>query len=139
MNKLYKKEVSIAKKSYYKNVLKDLKQSHVNQWYSKLKYLCSYDQQKSEPIIVEEIKNLSAQDQAEKIADKFSKISQEYEPLQDKDIIIPDYDISSAPQFHPSDVQNLFQKIKTNKSFPEGDIPPKLIKLFAKEFICTLQ
>ena len=133
INKLYRKEVSIAKKNYNTNVLKDLKQSNISQWYSKLKYLCSYDQKKSEPIIVEEIKNLSAQDQAEKIADKFSKISQEYGPLQEKDIIIPDYDINSAPKFHPSNVENHFLKLKTNKSVPEGDIPPKLIKMFAKE------
>ena len=133
LNKLYKKEVSIAKKGYYKNVLKDLKQLNVSQWYSKLKYLCSYDQKKSDPIIIEELKNLSSQDQADKIAENFSKISQEYDPLQEKDIIIPEYDISSVPNFHPSDVENNFLKIKTNKSVPEGDIPPKLIKLFAKE------
>ena len=48
LSEKYKKEVLTAKKSYYKNAIKDLKTSNVSQWYSKLKRLCSYDQKKSE-------------------------------------------------------------------------------------------
>ena len=95
LNTLYKTEISNAKKKYYKNVLKDLKHSDVRKWYSKLKYFCSYDQKISDPIVVGEIKNLTSQEQAEKIADNFSKITQEYEPLQDKDIEIPIFSGSS--------------------------------------------
>ena len=133
LNTLYKTEVYKAKKKYYKNILKDLKQSDVRKWYSKLKYLCSYDQKMSDPIIVEEIKHLTDLEQAEKIADFFSKISQEYEPLKEKDIAIPPYSASSIPTFLPSYVEEKLLKIKINKSVPSGDIPPKLIKLFAKE------
>ena len=61
LNTQYKTEFSNAKKKYYKNVLKDLKQSDVRKWYSKLKYLCSYDQKISDPIVVGEIKNLTSQ------------------------------------------------------------------------------
>ena len=43
LNDKYNKEVSKAKKSYYKNIIKDLKSSKTSQWYSKLKKLCSYD------------------------------------------------------------------------------------------------
>ena len=73
LNQRYKKEVSSAKKRYYKSIIKDLKTSNINQWYSKLKRLCSYDQEKLEPVIVDSIKHLSIKEQAEAIADKFSR------------------------------------------------------------------
>ena len=133
LNYRYKKEVSSAKKRYYKNIIKDLKTSNINHWYSKLKRLCSYDQEKLEPVIVDSIKHLSIKEQAEAIADKFSKVSQEYEPLQKEDIKIPDFDEMSIPKFNPIDVQANLEKIKANKSVPPGDIPPKLTKLFAAQ------
>ena len=55
LNKRYKKEVKSAKKNYYKKMVKDLKNSKPSQWYSKLKRLCSYDQQKSDPVNVESL------------------------------------------------------------------------------------
>ena len=61
-------------------MIKDLKTSKISQWYSKLKKLCSFDQKKAEPVVVESLKHLSTEDEAEAIADKFSKVSQEYEP-----------------------------------------------------------
>ena len=47
LDKQFEKAVSEAKKKYYKDIIKDLKISNIGQWYSKLKRLCSYDQQKS--------------------------------------------------------------------------------------------
>ena len=99
LNQRYKKEVSKAKKKYYKDILKDLKTSNVSQWYSKLKRLCSYDKEKMEPLVVDSIKHLTDQEQAEVIADKFSKVSQEYEPLQKDDIEVPFFDEKSIPSF----------------------------------------
>lgn len=127
----YKKEVSSAKKNYYENIIKDLKISKPGQWHSKLKRLCSYDQKKAEPIIVESIKHLSDEQQAEVIADKFAKISQEYEPLKSEDISVPEFEKSSIPKFSPTQVQKNLEKLKTNKSVPPGDIPTKLVKKFA--------
>ena len=48
----YKKQVSQAKKSYYKNMVQDLKHSNPSQWYSKLKRLCSLDPNKAQPTII---------------------------------------------------------------------------------------
>ena len=134
LNKRYKNEVSKAKRNYYKDVIKDLKTSKSSQWYSKLKRLCSYDQQKSDPIIVDSIKHLSDEEQAEAIADKFSKVSQEYEPLKKEDIDIPDYDESTISILLLKAVKKHLEKIKTNKSVPPGDIPPKIIKCLHQNF-----
>ena len=88
LNEKYKRAVSKAKKTYYKNFIKDLKTAKTSQWFSLLKKLCSYDQHKSDPVIVESIKHLSNEEQAEAIADKFSRVSQEYDPLLKEDIQI---------------------------------------------------
>ena len=133
LNKKYKKEVSKAKQSYYRNIVEDLKVSNPAKWYSSLKRLCSYDQMKSESIDVESIKNLSTQEQAEKIADSFSAISLEYDPLDAQSIEVPSFDVSDIPQFSPRQVAKEMTKIKTNKAVPPGDVPAKLIKVFAKE------
>ena len=133
LDEKYSEEVDNAKKNYYDNIIKDLKTSKPSQWHSKLKRLCSYDQLKSEPIIVESIKHLSDKEQAEVIEDKFSKLSQEYEPLQAKDIEIPKFEESSIPRFSPAQVQKHLEKVKTNRSVPPGDIPSKLVKAFAAE------
>ena len=131
LNKKYKKEVSLSKKQFYNNIIKDLKKSMPAQWYSKLKRLCSYDQQKSDPIIVDSIKHLSDLEQAEIITDKFAKVSQEYDQLKTEDIKFPEFNDSQIPKFLPQEVSMYLQKVKVNKSVPPGDIPPKLIKQFA--------
>ena len=133
LNMKFLKKVKKAKRSFYKDKIKDLKESNPRQWYLKLKRLCSYDQNKSDPIIVETIKHLSDKEQVELIADKFAKTSQEYDPLKKDDINIPDYDISSVPIILPSKVKSTLESIKINKSSPPGDVPPKLIKEFASE------
>jgi hypothetical protein len=51
----FKKEVLTAKKNYYENISKDLRMSNPSRWYSMLKRICSYDQHKSIPVIVESI------------------------------------------------------------------------------------
>ena len=75
-----------AKSDYYSN----------SQWYSKLKRMSSHDQLRSEEVIVEEISHLSNQNQAEAIADNFSQISNEYEPLNAEDINLDDIDGPTA-------------------------------------------
>ena len=138
LNKSFKLEVSKAKKQYYKNFVKDLKRSKPSEWYSKLKRICSYDQGKSNPIIVESIKHLSDEEQANKIADKFASVSQEYDPLRSDDVNLPKFDAETIPQFKPCDVQKQLEKVKVNKSVPPGDIPPKLMRMFAAELSVPL-
>lgn len=95
--------------------------------------MCSYNQNKSQPVVVESIKHLSQKEQSEIIADRFSKVGQEFEPLNEDDIRIPEFDKSSIPQFNPIDVQKKLENVKLNKSVPKGDVPPQLLKRFAKE------
>ena len=53
--------------------------------------MTTFDQQKTENITVENIKDLPVPEQAELIADTFARVSQEYEKLKDDDIEIPEF------------------------------------------------
>ena len=87
--------------------------------------------QMSKNINIEDISHLPDQEQAELIADKFSSIQNEYDPLKTEDINIPDFQEKDVPKFQPSQVWLHLTKIKTNKSTVPGDFPAKLIKHFA--------
>ena len=59
--------------------------SNSSQWYSKLQRICSFEQNKYELIIWDEIQNLPDQEQAEKNAEFFAAPSQEYDALRSYD------------------------------------------------------
>ena len=82
-------ELDRAKKGYYRKKIKNLRKAKPGKWYSEFKKLTRFDQQTSENITVESIKDLPVAEQAELIADKFAQVSQEYEKLKNEDIEIP--------------------------------------------------
>ena len=82
-------------------MVSDLKESNPKQWYSKLKRMSSHDQHKNEEYSVAEIESLSNKEQAEFIANHFSKISNEYEPLKSSDITVPLFDKKDIPVMKP--------------------------------------
>ena len=130
---VYAKEVQNAKKQFYRKKIKHLRKAKPGKWYSELKKITSYDQHKSEEIVVGNIKDLSVVEQAELIADKFAQISQEYEKLKTEDILIPQYDESEIPQFTEEQVKDVLSAMDPKKSSVKGDVPGKIFKLFAKE------
>ena len=75
---------------------------------------------------------MTDEEQVEAIASAFSKISNEYEPVNRKEIDIPPHNPSTLPQFKPYQVRRHLEKIKANKSTAKGDIPAKIIKEFAQ-------
>ena len=127
LDKDFKKEVKSSKENFYKNMIADLRKQNPSKWYSSLKRLSNYDQ-KSEKIIISEINQKTDQEQVEAIADYFSSIPNEYEPLKNDDIKIPFFSPDQNLQFHPSQVWLHLSKIKTNKATVKGDLPAKLIK-----------
>ena len=120
------------KQKYYKNIVKDLKQSNPNQWYSKLKRLCSYDLEKQEALKCEEINELSDQHQADELVDHFSEIRGRFFALSSSHIKIPHFDQSSIPHISQSSVLKELKEIKVKKAIPPGDIPSRILKEFAE-------
>ena len=77
--------------------MSDLKQSNPGQWYSKLKRITSHDQPKTEEVYIESICHLSDQEQAELIAETFSKVSNEYDPIDTGKICLDPENDKPAP------------------------------------------
>ena len=58
----YKIVLIEAKHKYYRNIGKNLKTSNPSEWYSKVKRMCSYDQEKLDPIVCNEIEAIKKAD-----------------------------------------------------------------------------
>ena len=63
--------------------------------------MTSHDQQKYEKVIIQDIDELSDEEQLQKIAKHFSAIPNEYDQLKIKDIKIPSIAEKDIPQFQP--------------------------------------
>ena len=92
----------MAKSNFSKETVAELKLKKPGQWYSCLKKITSYDQQKNDQLIVDEISHLSDSEQAEIIAEKFASVQNEYKQLNTEDISVPHFEDNEIPRFHPS-------------------------------------
>ena len=119
VNKLFKKEIKLAK-AFYLNTIADLKKKNPGQRYSCLKRITSHDQL-SQQINIDEIIHLPDQRQAEIIYDKFCSIPNLYEPLKTEDVSVPPFSPDDIPQFHPFRVWLMLAQLKTNKPTVPGD------------------
>ena len=131
LEKIYNDQLKLAKKSFYRRRIKNLRKVNPGKWYGELKKLTSYDQQRSEEIIVESIKDLTIPEQAEKIADKFAEVSNEYDKLKTEDIEFPFFTEDDIPQFTEDQVKKVLREMNTRKSNVKGDIPAKIFKEFS--------
>ena len=104
-----------AKNNFYKRMVGDLLEKNQNQWYSQFKRLTNNG--KIEKVIVDEISHLSDKDQAERIADNISAVSQEYKHLETEDIVIPNFEKSSIPHITVAEVKEKLLSIKTKKIY----------------------
>ena len=119
-------------------MIEDLKSSNPGQWYSKLKRMLSHDQHKGETINVEELSGMTDQQQADKIADQYVRIANQYDPLENSDLSLPPIPDGSLPQFDPEEVYKSLLMIKTTTTTVKNDIPAKIIKQFASELTYPL-
>ena len=113
----------MAKKSYYNKKIRKLRKTQSKYWSRELKKLTSFDQWKSDDLIVEEIKELSEEEQAEKIADKFAAVSQEFDEIIATDVDIPEFSKAEIPEIS---VQEVKENMDTSKSNVNNDIPARI-------------
>ena len=128
INQVYQLKIKEAKKRFKRRTIDCIKDGNKSQWYSKLKWISSYDQQKTETITVEEINHLEDDQQGEAIADSLAAISNNYTSLQTKDITFQDIPEGSYPQFTQTEIRRYIENIKTKKSTVLGDIPARILK-----------
>ena len=135
INKKFQKMIKDAKQTFNTEMVEELKVTNPGRWYSQLKRMCSYDEGKSEKLIVPEICHLSDQEQAEIIADKLQATSSTYQHIEEDDIEFPQIQEGTIPQLSPVEVREYILKMKTRKATVQGDIPAKIIKECAN-YIC---
>ena len=114
MEEKYQNELGKRKKDYYRRKIRNLRKKKPRNWHNELKKLTSHDQHKAEEIIVEEIKDLPISEQAERIADNFAAVSQEFEKLVADDIKIPDFSEEDIPQFDEDDIREVLESMDTS-------------------------
>ena len=83
-------------------------------------------------VYVESLSNLSTSTQAEKIADSFAKVSNEYLPLKSEDIDLNQAaNVKPFPWITPSKIHQKIHKMKSKTATVIGDIPWKVIMEFS--------
>ena len=138
---LFEERCLIEKQKYYDNMVSDLKSSNPGQWYSKIKRMSGKEESKQQNILVDELIGLTEQEQAEYIAAHYSKISNQYEPIQDEDF--PDFNPMShggcrPPYVEPLKVHQIIQKMNKSAATAPSDIPIKLVAEFSVEIAFPL-
>ena len=129
-----KEKCEKAKNRYYKNMVEELKESNPSQWYTKVKRMGGLPDSRSGNIMVEELSGLPDQSQADKIAENYAKVSNEYKPLSDGDISPDLYRTDqNPPHIEPFQMYQRIQKMNTRKANIKGDIPMKIIKEYSVE------
>ena len=123
-----------AKESYYKNTVEDLKESNQSQWYSKIKRMGGLAVNQGSNIQVDELEGMPIPDQAERIAQHYAKVSNEYKALRKDDIPNHLYNTEDLPPvIEPYQMYKKIMKMNTKKASVKDDIPMSIIKEFAAE------
>ena len=141
MNEEYQERCEQEKQSYYDNLVSDLKTSNPGKWYSQLKRMSGQANSKQTNILVDELIGLNDQEQAERIADHYSTISNQYEQVKSddfKEYFKDTKDGNAVPNVEPLKVHQIIQTMNQKAATVQGDIPIKLITEFSVELAFPL-
>ena len=141
LKKDFDKKFENEKKRYYENIVADLKTSNPSKWYSKVKRMSSAEKENCENIVVEDLIGYDNSNQAVKIAEHYSAISNQYEPLLNEDFCeyLPAIKGGSTPPYvEPFKVHDAIQKMNRKAATIQNDLPMKLIVEFSVELAFSL-
>ena len=114
-----------AIKSFYSDFVLDLKKSDPSKWYTMAKKIGAIDQLNEGEVKVESLSGLSNIQAAQKIAEHFAAVSNEYAPINYSDL--PCYlPALPPPQVEEHDVYTRLKYLKKTRSTLPIDIPDKL-------------
>ena len=137
LKKKFKKLKRKTVKNFYSEFVTELKVSNPSKWYSMAKRLGAEQNYKDGELRVECLKGMDNQEAAEQIAEHFSKISQEYAPL-DRDKLPAYLPAQEILKVDETDVAERLFKLKCRKSTQPIDLPSKLRKMFPCELAIPL-
>ena len=137
LKKKFKRMKRKAIKCFYSKFVTDLKVSEPGKWYKMAKRIGAIDQMNSGEISVDELEGLSNQVCAERIAQSFAAVSQEYSPINLN--ALPCYRPTNKPlQVEEHEVHKKISKLKDTKSTFHLDLPNKVRKEFSVDVTAPL-
>ena len=137
MKTKFKKLKRNAVKSFYSQFVSDLKASNPGKWHKMAKQIGAIDQMTGRDIHVEQLDGLTNQQCADKIAQHFAEVSNEYSPL-DRNKFPCFLPAEKPPQVEQHKVYEKISKLKNTRSTFNIDIPNKLRREFAVELSTPL-
>ena len=121
----FKKMKRTAIKVFYDDFISELKSTNPGKWYAMAKRIGAVDQMREEQVNVESLSNLSNLEAAQKIAEHFAAISNEYLPIDNSQL--PCYlPALPPPKVEEHDVYLRLSRLKKTKSTLPIDIPEKI-------------
>ena len=133
----FKKKKRKAVKLFYSKFVNELKETDPGRWYKMAKQIGAVDQMNGGDLSVEELEGLSSKESADVVAQRFAEVSNEYQPLNYKDL--PTYlPGEKPPQVDEHAVYEKINKLKNTRSTFDIDIPNKLRKEFSPELSTPL-
>ena len=134
LNKQFHEKCKVEKEKYYENIVSDLKESNISQWYSKVKRMAGQLSPSVSPdSCIDELTGLSDQSQAEKIADHYASISNEYEPIRAEDFQEYGSGKFMPPRISVSKVVKVIKSMNKRAAAVLGDLPMRIIQDFCDE------
>ena len=123
----FKKQKRNAINSFFKEFVSDLKSTNPGKWYTMAKKIGAIDQMNNGDTVVESLSHLSNYDAAQKIAEHFASISNEYFPIDNSKL--PCYlPALPPPQVEEYQVYQRLNQLKKTRSTLPIDIPMKVRK-----------
>ena len=128
LQKEYQNKCSQAKKKFFNEMVRQIREANPSRWYSLSKRIIKYNTEKNEELNIAEINHMTDEEQVEAIANHFNAASQKYIQVETEDILMPKIDPETIPKFSQTKVKDIMDRIKTNKATIPGDIPARIVK-----------
>ena len=137
LKKKFKKLKKTTARKFYDKFVNDLKLTNPSKWYEMAKKIGAVNNSNDKELKVESLTGLGDAECAERIAQHFASVSQEYLPI----------DVSALPTFLPApkppqvgelEVFERLKKLRKTKSTQPIDLPYKLRKEFSPELAAPL-
>ena len=133
----FKREKRKAIKSFYSIFVSELKTTNPGKWYKMAKRIGAVDQMNGGDVIVDSLQHLDNYSCAQEIAQHYSKISNEYSPVDPAQL--PCYlPAEQPPQVEEYMVHQRLNSLKKTKSTLPIDIPEKLRRACSVELTTPL-
>ena len=122
MRRKFKKAKRTSTSQYFDKFIHNLKTANTKKWFQQMKHFGGLNKINSGKLHIESLKNLTDQECAEKVAQHFASVSQEYEPVDRQKLpcFLP---AEKPPQVNIFQVLEKIKQVKKTRSTLPVDLP----------------